>query len=120
MLFNFVFLFIVFVCDDAHKYYHFTNLAFELNEPEKGVAPTDSRHRPDQRLMEVSKWDEANSVKQLLEEAQRVRRRAREAKAKTAIEKGMEPESYKSVWFKKLSEWTVEERDKFYRLLKNI
>lgn len=100
--------------NDAHKYYHFTDLAFELNEPEKGVAPTDSRHRPDQRLMEVSKWDEANSVKQLLEEAQRVRRRGREGKAKLAIESGVEPSSYKSVWFRKLSEISIEDRDKFY------
>ena len=30
---------------------------------EEGVAPTDSRHRPDQRLMEQARWDEANSVK---------------------------------------------------------
>jgi Oxysterol-binding protein len=35
----------------------------ELNEPEEGVAPTDSRLRPDQRLMEEGKWDEANVEK---------------------------------------------------------
>merc|ERR1712043_90152 len=92
------------LADNASKYYHFTSLAFELNEPEEGVAPSDSRHRPDQRLMEVSKWDEANEVKQLLEEAQRARRKVREQKAKSAIEQGQEPQSHKSVWFKKLSE----------------
>ena len=32
--------------------YFFSRLAVELNEPEEGVAPTDSRNRPDQRLME--------------------------------------------------------------------
>ena len=34
------------------KMYHFSRLAIELNEPEERVAPTDSRLRPDQRLME--------------------------------------------------------------------
>jgi len=35
------------------------------------VAPTDSRNRPDQRLMEEGNWDEANRVKVFLEEKQR-------------------------------------------------
>jgi hypothetical protein len=35
----------------------------ELNEQEEGVAPTDSRLRPDQRLMEEGRWDEANTEK---------------------------------------------------------
>ena len=39
--------------------YYFTELAVQLNEPEEGVAPTDSRRRPDQRLMEEGRWDEA-------------------------------------------------------------
>ena len=30
---------------------------------EDGVAPTDSRHRPDQRIMEGGDFDEANRVK---------------------------------------------------------
>lgn len=30
---------------------------------EEGVAPTDSRHRPDQRLMEVGRWEESNVEK---------------------------------------------------------
>ena len=38
---------------------------------EAGVAPTDSRHRPDQRQMEEGNWDEANRVKVLLEDKQR-------------------------------------------------
>lgn len=36
----------------AERMHNFTRLAIELNEPEPGVAPTDSRLRPDQRLME--------------------------------------------------------------------
>jgi hypothetical protein len=56
---------------ELERCYHFTELAVELNEPEPGTAPTDSRNRPDQRLMEEGCWDEANSVKIQLEEKQR-------------------------------------------------
>lgn len=61
--------------------YFFTALALTLNEPEDGVAPTDCRRRPDQRLMEEGRWDEANSEKQRLEEKQRSARREREREA---------------------------------------
>lgn len=61
--------------------YFFSSLALTLNEPEEGVAPTDSRHRPDQRLMEEGHWDEANAEKQRLEEKQRTTRREREREA---------------------------------------
>lgn len=50
-------------------------LASQLNELEEGVAPTDSRLRSDQRLMEFGLWDEANIEKLRLEEIQRVRNR---------------------------------------------
>lgn len=66
------------VAPHAAKMYNFTQLAVELNEPEEGVAPTDSRLRPDQRLMEEGRWDEANAEKQRLEENQRSRRKKRE------------------------------------------
>ena len=59
--------------------YYFSSLALTLNEPEEGVAPTDSRRRPDQRLMEAGRWDEANAEKQRLEEKQRTVRRERAA-----------------------------------------
>lgn len=61
--------------------YYFSSLALSLNEPEEGVAPTDSRRRPDQRLMEDGHWDEANAEKQRLEEKQRTTRREREREA---------------------------------------
>lgn len=73
---------------DAEKYYNFTELACQLNEPEEGVAPTDSRLRPDQRLMEDGQWDEANAVKLRLEEKQRGVRRQREAEAEKAAAEG--------------------------------
>lgn len=59
-----------------------------MNEPEEGVAPTDSRLRPDQRLMENGRWDEANAEKLRLEEKQRAVRRAREHDAEKAAAQG--------------------------------
>lgn len=60
------------------RMHNFTELAVQLNEFEEGVAPTDSRRRPDQRLMEDGLWDEANEEKIRLEEKQRQARRQRE------------------------------------------
>lgn len=65
-----------------------TLLACQLNEMEEGVAPTDSRHRPDQRLMEEGCWQEANHIKQELEEKQRKVRRERETTAEMAASDG--------------------------------
>ncbi len=58
--------------------YGFSDLGCQLNEPEEGVAPTDSRLRPDQRMMEDGDWDEADKEKFRLEEKQRATRRKRE------------------------------------------
>lgn len=73
---------------DSDKYYNFTILAAQLNEPEEGVAPTDSRLRPDQRYMELGQWDKANEEKVRLEEKQRAARRKREAEAEKAALEG--------------------------------
>nr|XP_019958699.1 PREDICTED: oxysterol-binding protein 1-like isoform X4 [Paralichthys olivaceus] len=67
--------------EGAENMYFFSTLALTLNEFEEGVAPTDSRRRPDQRLMEDGRWDEANAEKQRLEEKQRTARREREREA---------------------------------------
>uniref|UniRef100_A0A915PTZ6 Oxysterol-binding protein n=1 Tax=Setaria digitata TaxID=48799 RepID=A0A915PTZ6_9BILA len=87
--------------ENSEKMYHFTKLAIELNEPEEGVAPTDSRLRPDQRLMEEGKWNEANEMKLKIEDRQRAVRREREALAEKAMRKGELFEEYKPLWFKK-------------------
>lgn len=63
---------------DAEKHYNFSTFACQLNEMEDGVAPTDCRHRPDQRFMENGNWDEANLEKSRLEEKQRETRKARQ------------------------------------------
>ncbi|AEO65645.1 e1ae8b9e-ad33-44f9-b80b-633f22e78812 [Thermothielavioides terrestris] len=55
------------------------------------LAPTDSRFRPDQRAMEEGEYDFAASEKNRLEEAQRARRRAREARG----------EQFVPAWFRK-------------------
>ncbi|KAL3314155.1 hypothetical protein Ciccas_007227, partial [Cichlidogyrus casuarinus] len=57
--------------EDAAEIYYFSNFAVEMNELEDGVAPTDSRLRPDLRLMEDGCWDDANKIKMKLETKQR-------------------------------------------------
>jgi len=81
--------------------YNMTQLAIQLNEPEPGVAPTDSRLRPDQRLMEEGDWEEANRVKSLLEDIQRKKRRRQEAEAELVTEAGKAFPKYEPIWFKK-------------------
>lgn len=87
-----IFLYSLFFChnssENAENMHFFSSLALTLNEPEDGVAPTDSRLRPDQRLMEAGLWDEANAEKQRLEECQRLERRKREAQATLTLEEG--------------------------------
>uniref|UniRef100_A0A3B3CXM6 Oxysterol-binding protein n=1 Tax=Oryzias melastigma TaxID=30732 RepID=A0A3B3CXM6_ORYME len=86
--------------ENAENMYYFSALALTLNEPEEGVAMTDSRLRPDQRLMEDGRWDEANAEKQRLEEKQRAVRRRREAEGNTCSSSpGREYEGYQPLWF---------------------
>jgi len=63
---------------DADLYYGFSRFAMELNElleGEKGLLPaTDTRFRPDQRLLEEGRIPEAESAKLRLEQRQRERR----------------------------------------------
>ncbi|KAJ6656639.1 hypothetical protein lerEdw1_003526 [Lerista edwardsae] len=87
--------------ENAENMYFFSSLALTLNELEDGLAPTDSRLRPDQRLMENGRWDEANVEKQKLEEKQRAVRRRREAKAVEALEEGKDYEGYTPLWFER-------------------
>ncbi|XP_019958707.1 oxysterol-binding protein 1 isoform X13 [Paralichthys olivaceus] len=93
--------------EGAENMYFFSTLALTLNEFEEGVAPTDSRRRPDQRLMEDGRWDEANAEKQRLEEKQRTARREREREAvKVACspEEGAHQDNYQALWFEKLDD----------------
>ncbi|XP_051056396.1 oxysterol-binding protein 2 isoform X2 [Phodopus roborovskii] len=89
--------------ENAENMYYFSELALTLNEQEDGVAPTDSRLRPDQRLMEKGRWDEANTEKQRLEEKQRLsrRRRLETCAAGCGGEDEKESEYYAPLWFEK-------------------
>ncbi|KAM7051425.1 oxysterol-binding protein 2 isoform 3-T3 [Molossus nigricans] len=89
--------------ENAENMYYFSELALTLNEHEEGVAPTDSRLRPDQRLMEKGHWDEANTEKQRLEEKQRLSRRRRlEACSRgCSVEDEKEADVYTPLWFEK-------------------
>ncbi|KAK0565248.1 Oxysterol-binding protein 3 [Tilletia horrida] len=64
----------------AEEYYGFTYFAVTLNEVTPDIKPylppTDSRLRPDQRAMENGDIDQAEELKQKLEQAQRTRRKA--------------------------------------------
>ncbi|KRY51755.1 Oxysterol-binding protein 2 [Trichinella britovi] len=91
----------------AETFYNFTLFAVQLNEEEEGVAPTDSRNRPDQRLMEQGNFDDANMEKIRLEEKQRASRKQREIEAEQAISEGREYKGYEPVWFTKHKDpWT--------------
>lgn len=90
--------------EDSEKYYNFTILACQLNEMEEGIAPTDSRLRPDQRLMEEGRWEESNAEKMRLEEKQRIKRRERESEAESAASQGRPYPPYEPVWFVKQQE----------------
>ncbi|XP_034543226.1 oxysterol-binding protein 1-like isoform X4 [Notolabrus celidotus] len=93
--------------EGAENMYFFSSLALTLNEAEEGVAPTDSRRRPDQRLMEDGRWDEANAEKQRLEEKQRITRREREREAVKAVsspEEGVHQDNHQALWFEKLDD----------------
>ncbi|KAI9006980.1 Oxysterol-binding protein-domain-containing protein [Hyaloraphidium curvatum] len=75
------------------RMYGFTAFAAQLNEAEDGTAPTDSRLRPDQRLFEEGRIDNAEAEKTRLEEKQRAaRREGREARARwfVGVETGWE------------------------------
>ncbi|KAM9517428.1 oxysterol-binding protein 2-like isoform 1-T1 [Salvelinus alpinus] len=101
--------------ENAENMHFFSSLALTLNEPEEGVAPTDSRLRPDQRLMESGLWDEANAHKQRLEERQRLERRKREAQATQALEEGQDFEGFQPLWFERRTDDSTGESTYVYR-----
>ncbi|XP_063074778.1 oxysterol-binding protein 1 isoform X2 [Engraulis encrasicolus] len=106
--------------EGAENMYYFSELALTLNEPEDGVAPTDSRRRPDQRLMEQGRWEEANAEKQRLEEKQRTVRREREREAARTANPDDEGEAahqdnYKAMWFDRTHDALTNEETHVYK-----
>lgn len=94
--------------DNAASTYGMTAFAATLNEItplEQGkLPPTDTRLRPDQRLAELGKLDEAEECKVRLEEAQRRRRREME-------ERG---EEWRPRWFVKAA--TAQDGEEVWRI----
>ena len=84
---------------NAEKMYFFSTFALTLNDDEPDIAPTDSRLRPDQKLMENGEWDKANETKLRLEDAQRKRCTQREAEIAAKKASGETVEAYKPQWF---------------------
>ncbi|EFO19328.1 hypothetical protein LOAG_09167 [Loa loa] len=82
--------------NESELMYNYTTLAIELNEPEENVAPTDSRLRPDMRMMENGDWDAANQEKGRLEEKQRIDTK----KYQDMLENGQKIVE-RPIWFKK-------------------
>jgi hypothetical protein len=72
--------------------YNFTDFTIKLNEEDSDVAPTDSRNRPDQRLMEQGLWDDAAKENSRIEEKQR-----NTLKLKTS-------KIYEPLWFEKTND----------------
>uniref|UniRef100_H2YR77 Oxysterol-binding protein n=1 Tax=Ciona savignyi TaxID=51511 RepID=H2YR77_CIOSA len=67
---------------DFEQYYGFSKFAIELNEltnlDRKYLPHTDTRHRPDQRLLELGDVDSAEAEKQRVEQIQRDHKRLRD------------------------------------------
>ena len=89
--------------DNPSVRYGWTTYAAQLNEvtelEEGRLPPTDSRLRPDQRLVEEGRVEEAETVKKGLEERQRARRKVLEEAGET----------WKPRWFVKVREYADEE-----------
>ncbi|KAJ2602872.1 Oxysterol-binding protein 3, partial [Coemansia sp. RSA 1804] len=68
---------------EAERYYQFGYFTMRLNElvpgMERVLPQTDTRFRPDQRAYEEGQIDDAEEIKHQLEEAQRARKRERDA-----------------------------------------
>ena len=105
---------------DAPRHYGFTSFATGLNEltPELAASlpPTDSRRRPDPRLLEEGKLEEAEAEKVRLEDAQRDRRKRGvdvkprwfEKVSDGKDEEGQEWVFKKTYWSARETEWVAE------------
>ncbi|EEB19107.1 oxysterol-binding protein 3, putative [Pediculus humanus corporis] len=104
--------------EDYELYYGFTRFAIELNdldsETAKYLPPTDTRFRPDQRLLEEGDLQGAENLKLTLEQSQRERRKKKEAEGKPA---------YESKWFFREEIGNGEEKwtfgNKYWEMKKN-
>ncbi|XP_057377919.1 oxysterol-binding protein-related protein 1-like isoform X1 [Daphnia carinata] len=103
----------------SSEYYHFTLFAMALNElppPETGIkiCPTDSRFRPDIRLMEEGQIERAAQEKTRLEEKQRESRKARRSRKEKEerarwFKLGVHPLTKQESWFYRGGFWETKE-----------
>ena len=93
--------------EDHELYYGFSRFTIELNDLEPGLVdilpPTDSRFRPDQRLLEEGNVPGAEASKLHLEQMQRERRMSKESK-------GLE---HRPKWFRRAEGCAGEEKWQF-------
>nr|ABF22407.1 oxysterol-binding protein-like protein 7 [Takifugu rubripes] len=100
--------------EDFFDYYGFSTYARELNELtpelEAVLPPTDTRFRPDQRLLEQGKVEEADKKKDEVEEKQRERRKEMAKKGEEHVPRFFRKEvdqAGKEVWLYKGTYWQL-------------
>lgn len=106
--------------ENSYLYYNFSRIAMEMNEllPEFTplLPPTDSRFRPDQRLLEEGRVEDADKKKDEVEEKQRVRRRAMEKRGEQHIPRFFTKAvdgSGRDVWITNGTYWNIREQPGF-------
>ncbi|XP_023698482.2 oxysterol-binding protein-related protein 7-like isoform X1 [Paramormyrops kingsleyae] len=102
--------------EDHFKYYGFSRFAMEMNEliPEMLplLPPTDSRFRPDQRLLEEGMVNEADKRKDEVEEKQRERRKLLAKKGQEHVPRFFRKaldSSGREVWITNDTYWKIRE-----------
>ncbi|KAM8836224.1 oxysterol-binding protein-related protein 7 isoform 2-T2 [Spinachia spinachia] len=105
---------------DHLLYYGFSSLAMELNELDPDLKPllppTDSRLRPDQRLLEEGKVEEADRKKDDIEEFQRERRKELNKRGQEHVPRFFrkaKDSCGRDVWLSNESYWKLRENPGF-------
>ncbi|XP_017291983.1 oxysterol-binding protein-related protein 7 isoform X2 [Kryptolebias marmoratus] len=108
---------------DYLLYYGFSTFAMELNELDPDLKPllpsTDTRLRPDQRMLEEGKVSEADKKKDEIEEIQRVRRKELAKRGQEHIPrffKKAKDSSGRDVWLTTGTYWDLRENPGFASL----
>lgn len=108
---------------DYLLYYGFSSFALELNEltPELKplLPPTDTRLRPDQRMLEVGKVDDSDKKKDEVEEMQRERRKQQAKKGEEHQPRFFKPatdSSGRDVWLTNGTYWKLRENPGFAKI----
>ncbi|KAL0984225.1 hypothetical protein UPYG_G00138760 [Umbra pygmaea] len=105
---------------DYYLYYGFSNFALELNELTSDLKPllppTDSRLRPDQRMLEEGRVDDCDKFKEEVEDRQRERRKQLVKKGEEHIPRFFKKavdSSGRDVWLTNGTYWKIRENPGF-------